>query len=60
MAVLLLLVVALGVAVGVAWGVRALVVYAFFVGIPAVVGFGLWIGGGWLQDASAGRWRRRG
>lgn len=49
---------ALGAAIGIAWGGRALAVYAFFAGIAAAVGIGTWIGGGWLRDASAGRFRR--
>ena len=58
MVALLLVLVVLGALIGVAWGGRALAVYAFLAGIPAVVGIGLWVGGGWLHDASAGRFRR--
>lgn len=58
MVVLLVLVVALGVAIGFAWGGRALAVYAFFAGVPTVVGIGLSVGGGWLRDASSGRFTR--
>ena len=58
MVALLLVLVALGAAIGIAWGGRALAVYAFLAGIPAAIGIGLWIGGGWFRDASAGRFRR--
>jgi hypothetical protein len=58
MAALLLVLVTLGAAIGIAWGGRALAVFAFLAGIPAAIGIGLWIGGGWFRDASAGRFRR--
>lgn len=58
MAALLLVLAALGAAIGIAWGVRALAVFAFLVGIPAAIGIGLSIGGGWFRDASSGRFRR--
>ncbi|MBD0338831.1 MAG: hypothetical protein ICV67_06055 [Thermoleophilia bacterium] len=58
MVAVLLVVVVLGVAIGVAWGARALVVYAFFAGIPTLIGIGLSVGGGWFRDASSGRFRR--
>jgi hypothetical protein len=59
MAVLLAVFVALGIAIGVAAGLRALAVYAFFAGLAAAVGIATWVGGDWLRDASAGRFKRR-
>ena len=56
---LLLAVVVLGAVIGIAEGPRALVVYAFLAGIPAAIGIGLWVGGDWLRDSSAGRFDRR-
>lgn len=46
-------------AVGVAYGWRALVVYAFFAAIPAVLVFGAAVGGEWFSGASRGRFDRR-
>jgi hypothetical protein len=59
MAVLLAALVVLGIAIGVAAGLRALAVYAFFAGIAAAVGIATWVGGDWVRDASAGRFKRR-
>ena len=48
-----------GVAVGLAYGWRGLSVYAFFAAIPAVLTFGVGVGGAWLAGASRGRFDRR-
>jgi hypothetical protein len=51
--------VGLGIAIAVAWGWNALIVYAFFAGIAILILIGSLLGGGWLRDASAGRFDRR-
>ena len=59
MAILLAVLVALGIAIGVTAGLRALAVYAFLAGIASAVGIATWVGGDWVRDASAGRFKRR-
>ena len=51
------IVLALGVAILVAWGVRAFVVYAFFAAIAGGIAFGAARGGEWITGASARRFR---
>jgi hypothetical protein len=58
-AILALGVVALGVAIAVAWGVRSLAVYAFFVGLAAALAFASGLAGGVITDMSRGRFDRR-
>jgi hypothetical protein len=42
-------------AVGVAWGWRGAVVFAFLAGLAVVLGTGLGVGGVWIQDWSRSR-----
>lgn len=58
-AVLLAALAAAAVAIGIAWGGKALVVFAFFAGIAALMAFAMGVGGRWLRDASEGRFDRR-
>ena len=48
-----------GIAIAIAWGLGAFVVYAFFAAIAGAVAFGAAYGGGWLTGASRGRFDRR-
>jgi hypothetical protein len=48
-----------GVAIAVAWGVRSLAVYAFFVGLAAAFAFASGLAGGVITDMSRGRFDRR-
>jgi len=50
--------VALAVAIGLAWGRGALGVYLFLVLIAGALTFGASFGGGWLTGASRGRFDR--
>ena len=47
-----------GVAIGVAWGLGALLVYLFLAGIAGAISFGVGAGGEWLSGASRGRFHR--
>jgi hypothetical protein len=51
-------VVAGAVAVGVAWGLGALAVYAFLAFVAGAISLGLTVGGDWLTGASRGRFER--
>ena len=48
-----------GVAIALAWGWSALVVYAFFAAISGGLGLAAGIGGDWIRDASRGRFDRK-
>jgi hypothetical protein len=50
---------AVGVAILVAWGVRAFVVFAFFAAVAGGAAWAAAVGGGWLTGASANRFRDR-
>jgi hypothetical protein len=55
----LLAVLGLGaIAIGLAWGWGALLVYLFLVSIPAALTFALVVGGDWLRGASRGRFEQ--
>jgi hypothetical protein len=58
-AVLVLVLVAGGVAITVAWGLRSLAVYAFFVGLAAALAFASGLAGEIVTDMSRGRFERR-
>jgi hypothetical protein len=58
-AVLVLVLVAGGVAIAVAWGMRSLAVYAFLVGLAAALAFASGLAGGVITDMSRGRFDRR-
>jgi hypothetical protein len=58
-AVLVLVLVAGGVAIAVAWGMRSLAVYAFLVGVAAALAFASGLAGGVITDMSRGRFDRR-
>jgi hypothetical protein len=58
-AALLLVLVAVGVAIAVAWGMRSLAVYAFLVGVVAALAFGSALASGVVTDISRGRFERR-
>jgi hypothetical protein len=58
-AVLVLVLVAGGVAIAVAWGVRSFAVYAFLVGLAAALAFASGLAGGVITDMSRGRFDRR-
>jgi hypothetical protein len=47
-----------GVAVTVAWGWRALVVYLFFAAISGALAVAALVGGDWVRDSSRGRFDR--
>jgi hypothetical protein len=53
------LVVVPAVAIGLAWGGDAAIVYAFFAGIAAVMAIAVGLGGDWTRDVSRGRFTRR-
>jgi hypothetical protein len=55
-----LAVVAIGIAMLVAWGWQAFVVFAFFVCLVAVLGFGMSHAGGVIQGWSASKFRDAG
>jgi hypothetical protein len=59
LAILVLVLAAGGVAIAVAWGVRSLAVYAFFVGLAAALAFASGLAGGVITDMSRGRFERR-
>lgn len=59
MVVLLALLAAAAAAIGIAWGAKALVVFAFFAAIAGLMAFAMGLGGRWLRDASEGRFDRR-
>ncbi len=46
-------------AVTLAWGWDALVVYAFFAAISGGLGLAAGVGGDWVRDASRGRFDRK-
>jgi hypothetical protein len=48
-----------GVAITLAWGWNALVVYAFFAAISGALGLAAGVGGDWVRDASRGRFDRK-
>lgn len=48
----------LGAAILLAWGPRAFVGYAFFALLALVIGFGLRLSGGWIEDVSRDRFPR--
>ena len=52
-----LAVVAIGIAMGIAWGWSSLVVYGFFVCLIAVLGFGASHAGGVIESWSSSRFR---
>ncbi|MGH3104298.1 MAG: hypothetical protein ACRDN6_09430 [Gaiellaceae bacterium] len=56
---LLVLLVVVGLAIAVAWGLKALTVYAFFAVLAAILAYATVIGGKWLEDSSRGRFRDR-
>ncbi len=47
------------VAIGLAWGGDAAIVYGFFAGLAALVAVAAGLGGDWTRDASRGRFARR-
>jgi hypothetical protein len=47
-----------GVAIGVAWGLGALLVYLFLAGVAGAISYGAGAGGEWLSGASRGRFHR--
>jgi hypothetical protein len=52
--------VALGAAaVGLAWGLKAVAVLAFFVGLASAVALAAGVGGEWIRDVSARRFEHR-
>jgi hypothetical protein len=55
----LLVLLALGLAILVAWGARALFVYGFFAAISGAIAWGAARGGEWVSGASSGRFRDR-
>jgi hypothetical protein len=57
--VVLGIVVAVGVAMGLAWGMGALAVYVFFAAIAAALVFAASVGGDWLTTASRRRFDDR-
>jgi hypothetical protein len=57
-AILVLVLVAGGVAIAVAWGLRSLAVYAFLVGLVAALALGSGLAGGVIKDMSSGRFDR--
>ena len=46
---------AAGLAILVAWGMRAFAVYTFFVLVAGAGAYGARAGGGWVRDTSRGR-----
>jgi hypothetical protein len=48
-----------GVAIALAWGWNALVVYAFFAAISGGLGLAAGVGGDWIRDSSRGRFDRK-
>jgi hypothetical protein len=48
-----------GVAIAIAWGLRSLAVYAFLVGLAAVLALGSGLASGIVTDMSRGRFERR-
>jgi hypothetical protein len=59
LAILVLVLVAGGVAIAVAWGLRSLAVYAFLVGVAAALAFASGLASGVVTDISRGRFDRR-
>jgi hypothetical protein len=53
-----LVLVAGGVAIALAWGLRSLAVYAFFVGLAAAFAFASGLASGIVTDMSRGRFER--
>ena len=49
--------VAIGIAMGLAWGWRSLIVFGFFVALVAVLGFGASHAGGVIESWSSSRFR---
>lgn len=49
-----------GLAILVAWGGQAFLVYLFFAVVAAALAVGLRVSGGWWEDASRGRFGRHG
>ena len=58
-AILVLVLVAGGVAIAVAWGLRSLAIYAFLVGVAAALAFASGLASGIVTDISRGRFDRR-
>ena len=50
--------VAVGIAIGLAWGFEALLVYLFLAAVAGAISFGASAGGDWLSGASRGRFHR--
>ena len=48
-----------GVAIALAWGWNALVVYAFFAAISGGLGLAAGVAGDWVRDTSRGRFDRK-
>jgi hypothetical protein len=48
-----------GIAIAIAWGFGALVVYVFLAGFTGVVTYAAGLGGEWLQEASRRRFEDR-
>ena len=59
LAILVLVLVAGGVAIAVAWGLRSLAIYAFLVGVAAALAFASGLASGIVTDISRGRFDRR-
>ena len=57
-AILVLVLVAGGVAIAVAWGLRSLAIYAFLVGVAAALAFASGLASGIVTDISRGRFER--
>jgi hypothetical protein len=52
-------VVAAGIAIGVAWGWEAFLIYAVLAFLALAVGYGMRVSGKWWEDVSRGRFQRR-
>ena len=52
-------VLAVGIAIGVAWGWKAFLIYAVLAVLALAVGYGLRVSGKWWEDVSRGRFDRR-